>query len=550
MSVLTKLLLLATCLSMGADGAPNKKTDENSQILDHLRPRDVSQNTAKNIHPSLTASGSSIPPLSSSFATGSGWFPIPSGTANTGSSFGHTGVVPYPIEGAPYQNSTSPYTTQGNGEGENGQSDSGSQCPPQQIVTLPPQTITLPAQTVTVTPASETITVTPQAQTETETVTVTRQTQTMTVTAWMTVTAGQAPRCPSPSNAPSPQISPAMAPNKQPSITPVVLISDKASTPAIVPPILTAPNLEVSISTGVAVPIANVTSSVIPNLAQTTTTGPTFPVNAQASSVAQQTSSSVVSSLMTSTPIIAPYPYRNTTNQTLPIGSGSSHGFRPTGSGFGAATSRHISSFFVSKFVTDTPISTTVIGPSATREYFPGNRSFFLTLPSQANATVFPASAGPSAPHSPTIEYFPDDGSSLLANATASPTNEYFPGDGSSLLAPPAQTNATSVPPMGRTKAPITTPAVVGLSQTLAVVVGSYTPAPLPPSPIIRSNTLTSIPLLSTPIPPPSPTIVQSNTSIPIPLSTSSSQNPQPPTTSDPLCTNGTTTQNITTNVC
>ena len=547
MSVLTKLLLLATCLSMGADGSPNKKNDETFQTLGHLRPRDVSQNPAKNIHPSLTASGSSIPPLSSSFATGSGWFPISSGTASTG-------VVPYSIEGAPYQNSTYPYTTQGNGEGENGQSDSGSRCPPHQIVTLPPQTITLPAQTITVTPASETITVTAQAQTETETVTMTRQTQTMTVTVWMTVTAGRAPRCPSPSNAASPQISPAMAPNQQPSITPVVSISDKASTSAIVPLILPTPNLEASISTGVAVPIAKATSSVIPNLAQTTTTGSTFSVNAQTSSVAQQTSSSVVSSLMTSTLIIAPYPYRNTTNQTLPIGSGSSHGFRLTGSGFGAATSRHISSFFVSKFVTETTISTTVIGPSATREYFPGNGSSFLTLPSLANATVFPASVGPTAPPSPTIEYFPDDGSSLLtpptlANATASPTKEYFLGDGSSLLAPPAQKNATSVPPMGEPKAPITTPAVVGLSQTLAVVVGSYTPAPPPPSPIIRSNTFTSISLLSTPIPPPSPTIVQSNTSIPLPLSISSSQNPQPPTTSDPLCTNGTTTQNITTNV-
>ena len=589
MSILTKLLLLATCLSMLADGVPNKKNDENFHSFAHLRPQDIPPNPTRSTpYLSLTASSNRGAPLNNSFAGASGWFPMPSGTANTGSSFGSSGVVPYPIEGAPYQNSTSLYTKQGNGEGENGQSGSGNQCPPQQIVTLPPQTITLPAQTVTMTPTPETITITPQAQTETVTITVTSQTQTTTVTVWRTVTANQATSCPSPNNAANPQIASVPALNTQPSNTPFAPVFYKTSAPAIAPPIVTTPSLVVPLFTGDTVPIANATSPVIPNLSPITATGPTtFPANDQTSSIAQLPSSSLVSPIITSTPIIAPYPYRNNTNQTLPLGSGSSGGFRPTGSGLAKPTVRHFSSHFLSKFVTDTPMSTTIIGPSPTREYFPGNGSSLLTPPSQANATVFQSTAGPTAPPSPTIEYFPDDGSSLLtppsqANATVfqstagptappSPTIDYFPDDGSSLLTPPtlanatasltreyfsddgsslvtpAQTDATSVPPTGGPTVPINRWAVIGSSQTLAVVVGSVvTPPPLDN----QSNTSTSIPPVSTPIAPPPPSIVQPNTSMSLPVSTSSSQISQaPPTSTPPLCTNGTTTQNMTTDV-
>ncbi|KAF6218556.1 hypothetical protein HO133_005906 [Letharia lupina] len=553
MSVLTILLLLATCLSMLADGAPNKKNDENFQSLGQLRPQGFSPNPTKNTSdPSMASSGSLRTPLGNSFATGSGWFPVPSGTANTGSSFGSSAVEPYPTEGAPYQNATSSYTKQGNGDGGNGQSGSGNQCPPQQTVTLPSETTTLPAQTVTITPAPETITITSQAQTETVTVTVTPQTQLTTVTVWMTVTANQVPSCPSPSNASNPQIAPVPAPNAQLSNTPIAPASDNASTPATVPPFVTTPYLVVPLSTGGAVPIANATLPVIPNLGSTTATGPTnFSAKYQSSPVAERTSSFVLP-IITSTPIIAPYPYRNTSNQTLPFGSGSSHGFRATGSGFAKQTDRHFSSYFLYKVVTDAPTSTTTTGFSSTRKYF--HLSSLLTPPSQANATVFPSTAGPTAPpSSPTGEYFPDDGSSLLtpptlANATASPTMEYFPDDGSSLLTPPAQANATNVSPLGGPTAPIITPAIVASSQALAAVVGSIITTP-PPPPIIQVNTSTTIPPVSTPIPPPSPPIVQPNTSISLPASTSSSQISQPITTStSPLCTNGTTAQNMTTN--
>lgn len=551
MSVFTNLLLLVTCLSMLADGAPNKKNDRKFQSLSQLRPRNISPNPTQDTRcPSLTASDSSRAPLSSIFATGSGWNVVPSGTANTGASFGSSRVVPYPTNGAPYQNSTSLYTKQASGVDENAQSGSEIQCPPQQTVTLPPQTITLPAQIVTITPTPETITVTPQAQTETLTVTVTPQTQTTTVTVWMTVTANQAPSCPcpSPSNAANPQITPVPAQNAQPSIAPVAPVSNNASTPVIAPPVVTTPNFVVSLSTGDAVPIANATSPVIPNLGPTTATGPTnLPANHQISPVVPQTSSSFIAPIITSNQIIAPFPYRNTSHQKLHFGSGSSRGFRPTGSGFAKPTNRHVSSYFVSKFVTDTPISTTTVGPPPTRGYLSGNISSLLTPPAQANATVFQPTAGPTAPPSSTRayfpdEYFPDDGSSLLmppsqANATTSPTREYFPDDGSSLQTPPAQANATSVRAMGGATAPIITPAVAGSSQTLAMVVGSVTP------PIIQYN-------ISTSIPPPSPRIVQQSTSISLPPSTSSSQTPQPPTTATPpICINGTTAQNITTDV-
>lgn len=528
MSVLTKLLLLATLFFMLVDAAPNKTNEDKIQFLSQLRPRDKSPSFVKKTrNPCLTASSSSRAPLSNTFATGRRWFAVPSGTVNSGSS----GVVPYQTEGAPYKNLTSLYTEQGNGEGENGQSGLGNQCPPQQTVTLPPQMITLPAQTVTMTPAPETITttITSQALTETVTVTVTTQTQTTTMTVWMTVTANQASSCPSSSNAAGPQIAPVPGPNAQLTTTPIAPVSNNASTSANVPPVVTVPNLVVPLSTGDALPIENATLPAIPKLRPTAATGPTtFPADNQTSPVVQQTSSSLVSPIITSIPIIAPYPYRNTTNQTLELGSGSSRGFRPTGSGFAKPTNRHFPSHFVSIFVTDTPISTTTIGPSPTKEYFPGNGSSLLTPPSRANATVFRSTTGPTAPFSP--------------------TREYFKNDGSSLLTPPAQANATSVPPMRGATAPVITPAVVGSSQTLAVVVGSVTPPPLPP--ITQSNTSISIPAISTPIPPPSPPIVQPNTSISLPASTSSSQTPQPLNISTPpLCTNGTTAQNMTSDV-
>lgn len=550
--VFTKLLLLVTCLAILADGAPNKKNDDNPQSHRHLRPRGIPLKPIQETHcPNLTASGSPGGPLSNSFATGSRWFVLPSGTANTGSTFGSSRVVPYPTDGAPYQNSTSLHTEQGNGVVEKAQSGLGMQCPPQQTVTLPPQTITLPAQTVTITPAPETITVTPQAQTETLTVTVTPQTQTTTSTVWMTVTANQAPTCPSPSNAANPQIAPVPAQIAQPSNTPIAPVSNNASTPVIAPPVVTTSNLVVPLSAGDTVPIGNATLPVIPNLGPAIGTAPTkFPAINQVSPIGQQTSSSIAP-IITSAPIIAPYPYRNTSNQTLPFGLGSSRGFRRTGSGFAKPTYRLRSSYFVSKFVTDTPISTTTVGPLATGGFPLGNVSSLLAGPARANVTVFQPTAGPTAPLSQTREDFPDDGSSLLlmpptqANATTSPIMEYFPDDGSSLLTPPALANATNVPPVGGATAPIITPAVSGSSQTSAMVVGTVSPPPMTPY-----NISTSIPTVSTPIPPPPPPIVQPNTSISLPPSTSSSQTPQPPTTAThPLCTNGTTTQNMTTDV-
>ena len=576
MSVFTKLLLLSTCLFMLADGAPNKKDDEKFQSLSHLRPQGIFPNPTKTTrYLSLTASSSSRAPLGNSFTTGSGSFLMPSGTANINSSSGSTGAVPYPTEGAPYQNSTSIYTKQVNREGVNGESVSGNQCPLEQTVTLPPQTITLPAQTVTMTPAPETVTITLQAQTETVTVDMTPQTQITTVTVWISVTADQAPNCPSPSNAASPQTPLVPAPNPQPSHPPVASLLNNAPTPVIVPPAATTTNLVARLSTGDVVPIASGTLPVIPNLGPTTATGPTTsPANGQTSQLFQQTSSSLVSPRITSTPIIAPYPFRNATNQTLPFGSGSSHGFRPTGFGSAKSAHRDVSSYFVYKFVTDTPISTTTIGPSPTREYLLGNGSSSLTSPSRANTTVLQSAPGPTAPPSSTREYFPDNGSSLLtpatlANATASPIEEYFPDDGSSLLTPPtlasataspieeyfpddgsslltpqAQADATSVSQMGRPTAPIITSAVVGSSQTAVVVVGSFTP------PVTQLDNATSILPVSTPIPPPSPPTIQPNTSIPQAASTSISQTPQSPTTNTPpFCTNGTTAQNITTNV-
>ena len=488
MPVITNFLFLAICLSMLADGALNKKNKKNLGFFNQLRPRDISPNlTHDTLYPCLSASGSSGALLSSGFGTSSGIVLMPSGTANTASSFGSSRSVPYPTKGAPYINSTATYTKQGNGEGENGQSGSGYQCPSQQMVTLPPQTITLPVQTVTITPTPETITVTPQAQTETVTVTVTPQIQTTTVTVWMTVTANQAPSCPSPGNIANSQIAPAPPPNAQPSNTPVALVFNNTSTPPVVPPIVTTPNLVVPLSPVDTVPVANATSPFVPNVGPPTTNEPiTVPLNSQTSPVAQQTSSFIFVPVTTSTPIKAPYPYRNATNQTLPLGSGSSRGFfRPTGSGFAKPTNRHsgrISILLTPPYKVNTTAFQPTAGPTAlpysTREYFPDDGSSLLTPPAQANATSLLPMAGPTAPPYPTREYFPDDGSSLLT--------------------PPAQANATSLLPMGGPTAPIITSSS--------------------PPPTIQSNTSTSIPQLLT-------------------------------NSTPPLCVNGTTAKNITTNV-
>ena len=530
MSVFTNLLLLAICLSMPADGALHKKK---------FRARDLSPNpTQNNSYPRLTAHSSSGALLSSGSATGSGRFPRASGTANIGSSFG---VVPYPTEGAPYQNSSSLYTTQGNGKGEHGQSGSGNQCPLQQTVTLPPQTITLPAQTVTVTPAPETITITPQPQTETVTVTVTPQIQTTTVTVWMTVTANRAPSCTSPGNTANPPVAPVTAPSAQLSNTPIAPLFNNSSTPPVVPATATPPNLVVPLFTVNTVLTATATLPVIPNLGLSTMTEPaTIAVNNQTSPV---TSSSLVLPIITSTPIKPPYPYRNTTNQTLHLGSGSYRGCRPTGSGFAKPTNRHLSSYFVSKFVTRTPLSTIVLGHSSTSVYVPGNVSSLLPPPSQANVTTFPWTSGPTALPSPTMEYFPDNGSTLLtppaqANATTLPKMEHFPDDGSNLLKLPGQANATNVLPTGGATAPVITPAAVGSSQKLGVGVRPT----IRPPPLIQSNTSSPISPVSTRIPPLAPPTLQPATSI--------SSTSQPVTSSTPpLCINGTTARNVTTNV-
>lgn len=540
MSVLTNLLLLAICFSMPADGALHKNNDKNPRFLGKFRPRDLPPNPTQNhSYPCLTTHGSSGALLSSGSATGSGRFPLASGTANIGSSFG---VGPYPTEGAPYQNSSSLYTTQGNGDGEHGPSGLGNKCPLQQTVTLPPQTITLPAQTVTLTPAPETITITLQPQTETVTVTVTPQMQTTTVTTWMTVTANQAPSCPSPGNTANPQVAPVPAPKVQPSHTPIAPLSNTTSTPPVVPPTVTTPNLVLPSSTIGTVPTAAATLPVIPKIGLDITTEPaTIPLNYQTSPV---TSSSLVLPIITSTPVNPPYPYRNTTNQTLPLGSGSHRACRPTGSGFVKPTNRHLSSYFVSKFVTRTPISTIVLGHSSTRVYSPGNISSLLPPPSQANVTTFQWASGPTAPPSPTMEYFPDDGSTLMtppaqANATTSLMMGYSSDDGSNLLKLPVQANATSVLPMGGATAPVITPAAVRSSQELGTGVGSTTG---PPFPLIQLNTSSPMSPVSTPITPLAPPTLQPATSI--------SSTSQPVVSSTPpLCINGTTTRNVTTNV-
>ena len=497
MPVFTQLFLLVICLSMLADGALNKLNNKrNFRLLSQVRRGNISPNTTENTPcPNLNASGSSRVLLSSSFATGSRQFVIPSGTASPGSSYGSSPLVPYPTEGAPYKNSTSPYTEQGNGEGEDSQSGSGDQCPSQQTVTLPPQTITLPAQTVTVTPPPETITITPKAQTETATITVTPQIQTTTVTVWMTVTANQAPSCPSPGNNANPQVAPPQAPNVQPSNTSVSPLVYNASTPPVEPPIVTTPNSVIPLSPIDTIPIANATSPVIPNPGPTTTTEPTiYPVNSQTSPIAQQISSSPVLPVITSTPIPAPYPYRNTTNQTLPFGSGSSRGFRPTGSGLAKPSNKSI--------------------------HVPGN-----VPPSWANGTVSQTTMGPTAPPSPTMEYFPDDGSSFLL--------------------PPGQANATKVLPMGGSTAPIITPAVNGTSQSLYVVVGAITNI-TPLRPIVQLNTSTSIAPGSIPISSPPPL----QPAISVPPSTSNSSTSQPLINSTaPLCDDGTMAKDMITNV-
>lgn len=507
MSVITNLLFLAICLSTLADGALNKKNKKQLGYFKQLRSRDISPNlTHDTPYPCLSGSGSPGALLSSGFAANSGRVLLQSGTANTASSFGSNRIVPYPTKGAPYMNSTAPYTSQGDGEGENGQSGSGYQCPSQQTVTLPPQTITLPVQTVTITPTPETITVTPQAQTETVTITVTPQIQTTTVTIWMTVTANQAPSCPSPGNTANSQIAPVPPPNAQPSDTPVAPVLNNTSTPPVVPPIATTPSLVVPLSPVDTVPAVNATLPVVPNIGPTTTNEPmNVPLNSQTSPVAQQTSSFIFVPVITSIPIKAPYPYRNATNQTLILGSGSSRGFfRPTRSCLAKPTNRHLE-----------------------------NTSPLLTPPWKANFTAFQPTAGPTALPSPTNEYFPDDGSSLLtppaqANGTISPTREYFPDNGSSLLVPPAQANATNVQPIGGPTAPMT-------STTT-------------PPPVIQPNTSTLIPPVAAPILPLQP--ATSTSTPPPPPSTSIPSAPQPLTNSTPpLCINGTTAKNITTNV-
>ena len=104
MSVFTQLFLLVIYLSMLADGALNKKNNKKPRLLGQVRRWDTSPNSTENILcPSLNASGSSKALLSGGFATGSRQSVIPSGT-------GSSRLVPYPTEGAPYKNYTSPYT--------------------------------------------------------------------------------------------------------------------------------------------------------------------------------------------------------------------------------------------------------------------------------------------------------------------------------------------------------------------------------------------------------------------------------------------------------
>lgn len=265
MSVFTTFLVVATCLLFYANGAPNKKADEghpraNNRFRQNV-PYQADEALFTNSVPiaitgllptgvvtglatfstssgipsvigntgSAASAGAGFPP--SGLGTGLSPFPIPPGmfygTSNTASIYGSgssSGFVPFPTQGAPYQNFTAPYIQPSSlpslavpavniptetGVGNSGQGDSSAQCPPPQTVTLPPQIITLPAETATVTAAPQTIT---------QTITITPQIQTQAITITVTVTAGPAPAYSKAGDAGSPQNLPAAAPSNFPTL--------------------------------------------------------------------------------------------------------------------------------------------------------------------------------------------------------------------------------------------------------------------------------------------------------------------------------------------
>ncbi|KAK0517440.1 hypothetical protein JMJ35_000595 [Cladonia borealis] len=235
MSVFTTILLIPFLLYT-SHAAPNKMSGEDSvRDRDLLAPRQNRYPTT-NLYSGSVALPSAWPSFTNPFSTGTAPSIAPTGTANTGHDNATSGgLQPYPTQGAPYQNYTSPYNPLGsaglvaaptflppaalsieNAAAAAGSSILSNQCQPPQTVTLPPQTVTLPAETITVTAAPQTTTITPEIQTQT--ITITPQVQTQTVTVTVTVTAGPAPACPS--NAGSPELTQVAAPSNALPATP------------------------------------------------------------------------------------------------------------------------------------------------------------------------------------------------------------------------------------------------------------------------------------------------------------------------------------------
>ncbi len=221
MSVFTTLLLISFLLYT-SHGAPNKNSREDGvRRRDLLGPRQ-NHYLITNLYSGSVALPSAWSSFTNPFSTRTGTSTAPTGTANAGDGSATSGgLQPYPTQGAPYQNYTSPYNPLGsvglvaaptsqppaalsieNAAAAAGSSILSNQC-------QPPQTVTLPAETITVTAAPQTITITPEVQTQT--ITITPQVQTQTVTVTVTITAGPAPACPS--NAGSPEVPPVAAPS-------------------------------------------------------------------------------------------------------------------------------------------------------------------------------------------------------------------------------------------------------------------------------------------------------------------------------------------------
>ena len=208
MSVFTLFLLLAICFTSIVVSAPNERanrllkpiqakfqSDVSVQSVSRSKSASDESSTASPIATSIYGSSVDIPtswsallPFASPTATGPtsinsstsnpnnagnsngtpatsialsysgpGVSPMSSSISNLGAASVSSGLQPYPSQGAPYQNVSSPI---GEPAGYNSSDTvgSGSNCSSVQTVTLPPVTVTLPAITVTMTASPETTT--------------------------------------------------------------------------------------------------------------------------------------------------------------------------------------------------------------------------------------------------------------------------------------------------------------------------------------------------------------------------------------------------------